>query len=100
MALDDLMLYDFEHNYWSAICQYGVKPSGRWGAAMTYTEDTEQLYIFGGGSNLGVCGNAIYCCEFNDKKIKELKEEYWLAYNEAQRQSKRTKFFSIVEPEL
>ena len=39
--LDDLMLYDFGNNCWTAILQMGSRPEGRYNAGMYYEESTK-----------------------------------------------------------
>lgn len=46
--------------------QFGFRPNPRWGAALTVSDSREQLYIFGGSNhNEGVCGNEVFCFDFN-----------------------------------
>ena len=70
ICLNDLMLFNFETLTWSAIAQQGFIPDGRWSAAITYSEDAKQLYLFGGSSSAGCCSNDVYCCELNSETVR------------------------------
>jgi len=48
MILGDLMIFDLKSLQWSFIAQQGFMPSPRWGAALAYSQDLEQIFVFGG----------------------------------------------------
>lgn len=62
-SLGDIMLFCFETREWSAVSQRGFGPDPRWGAAVCYSESTEQLFVFGGTGAAGSCRNEVFCCE-------------------------------------
>jgi hypothetical protein len=49
MALDDIMLFDFAKSEWVAVLQMGIQPEGRWSCALSYNEEKQRLFVFGGG---------------------------------------------------
>jgi hypothetical protein len=76
MALDDIMLFDIENTTWIAVCQMGYRPEGRWSAAVSYEESTQQLFIFGGCGQTGTVQGTVYYCELNQKEVDRVKSKY------------------------
>ena len=76
-SLDDIMLFKFETMEWMAVAQRGWRPEARWASAITYHEQMQQLFIFGGSGANGSCRNEVFCCELNPDragyKLTELK---------------------------
>ena len=70
------MLFNFETLTWSAIAQHGFVPEGRWSTSITYSEDTKQLYLFGGSGQYGCCSNEVFCCELNQETVRKLEHQY------------------------
>jgi len=76
-CLNDICLFNFETFEWTTVAQMGFcPPIGRWSATLTYSEETQQLFIFGGSSHKGGCKNDIYCCELNPNRIREKETEF------------------------
>jgi hypothetical protein len=85
MALDDIMLYDLNKKMWTAVCQMGCRPEGRWNAAISYCQENEILYVFGGSSYNGTCRSDVYFATFKNSEIEQNKIEYKAAINEVKR---------------
>ena len=85
MALDDIMLFNIANRQWTAVCQMGCRPEGRWNGAIEYCEDTQALYIYGGGSYNGMCRSECFVATFDAQKIQDFKLEYKAAINEVKR---------------
>ncbi len=75
-CLNDICLFSFETFEWTTVAQMGFCPVGRWNASMTYSEETQQLFIFGGSSHKGGCKNDIYCFELNPNRVREKEAEF------------------------
>ena len=85
------MLFNFETLTWSAVAQHGFIPDGRWSAALTYSEASKQLYVFGGSGSQGCCSNEVYCCELNPETVAQQEHRYRSCQKEVEQISKRLK---------
>lgn len=62
------MLFDLEKRVWSAVIQRGWRPEARWSSAIAFSEQSQQLFIFGGTGANGSCRNDVFCCELNSNR--------------------------------
>ena len=81
-CLNDICLFDFETFEWTSVAQFGFLPVGRWNSAIAFSEENQQLFIFGGSSHKGGCKNDIYVCDFNHSRVRSLESEYKRAAEE------------------
>ena len=84
-CLNDIVLFNFENYEWAAVTQMGFIPDKRWNAALAYSEDTQQLFIFGGSNYRGACRNEVFCCEMNPRSVFSKEREYREALKEVNR---------------
>ena len=83
-GLQDICLFEFATMEWTSVTQAGFAPVGRWCAAMAYSEDTQQLFVFGGSSVQGGCKNEVFMCDLNPNRVRERESEFRRAIEDVQ----------------
>jgi hypothetical protein len=69
ISLNDYVLFNIKAMQWESIEQYGFRPDGRWNASISYDQNDDKLFIFGGSNLKGYFRNDIYSFEMKSERM-------------------------------